>query len=343
MSWNPARARRQAVARLNDGFRRGQLTADELAARLDAVYRALSAAELETVTSDLTDLSTPVPRRASTRDVLLVGLAGLFIVALLAAGALKLSRHAGRLAVLTTSTTTGPHTASAPVPRGPGPLCTDQSYMARFSPVTSNYPDDGRKELVSPSSYPWDDTLRPWVPGGMAYLPAAPTPSYLQDLDTVRALTNAAFVLHMAWYANQYRFDNVTLACLAVYDPTFGWRDERAASTSSTWISTAFGGNYSVVAARSPTGTCWYLLNILQPDPPQGSNSSLTPQDERLFPELGGPFGQGGGEFSATGTARSCSAAQAFRGLAWLPDEPLPPQLNQLPGSQPAYHEAAPY
>ncbi|HLN16152.1 MAG TPA: DUF1707 domain-containing protein [Acidimicrobiales bacterium] len=342
-----AREREYVIGLLNDGLSTGRLSAEEHSQRIGQLVRLRTGAELRALVSDLqpVELRATV-RRTSNRE----RLAGVILaVVVLAFGAGVLVEHFVPLA-------TGP-SANAPAANAPAaPATTSPTYGAAYKApglfcsdpgVQANYPPTIKNQPVTPDSYAWDGNFTPWLPGD-AVLPASPSPSYLEDLGTVQALDDATFLLHLAWVGNDYRFSGITLSCIRSYDNAFQWRSGSVKSSGVPAISTLFNGNYTIVAARSPTGTCWYVLDVMFPDSRahEFPTEYMDHLDERTFPLLsvssitaeGAPAP---GEYAATGPADACSASAAKQ-LNWLPARPVPAQLSGDPtatdvGSDPPY------
>jgi len=162
---------------------------------------------------------------------------------------------------------------------------------------------------VNPSGVSADSN--PWGPQ-VTVAPNAST-STLDDLAAVQSASNGTSVIQQAWQTNGYQYAGLSIACLNGYDLAFHWVAATSNSANPTEISTSFTSEHSLLAVRSATGTCWYVLNVMT------SGDPIIDADDL----------QSYGVFSAIGPGSRCAAVKAPGYGLWQSMDPLPPQLQQ--------------
>ena len=286
--------RDHAIGILNNGVAIGQLTPEEHAKRLQDALTAKTLSDLDGLTGDLWN---PVRKQrwlSRRRGVVAVGLAGLVVagVGVLVANAVHTPAHLG------SSTTTQSPTRDGVVPPQPdvaGRFC--QSMIANHAENSTANPSG-----ITPGSN---------LIGQSLIVQPGTSPSVLKDLATYQALVAATHVVQQAWQGNGYQYSGITLACLGDYSSGFKWVSATVSSNGPTTVSTLFTDHHSLLAARSATGNCWYLLNVMSRDDPIIQSDGLPSY----------------GLFSAMGPGSHCSASASPGYALWQQDNPLPPQL----------------
>jgi hypothetical protein len=287
--------RDQAIGILNNGVAIGQLTAEEHAKRLQDALTAKTLSDLHQLTDDLRN---PVRQQgwlSRRRGVVTVGLAGLLVV--------------GTGVLMTNSLHMPPHLVSSPTTTRSsaqdGFVQPQPGVAGRFcQSMASNHTEN-------PSGDPSGITPASNLIGRFTVQPGT-SPSVLKDLAAYQALVAATHVVQQAWQGNGYQYPGITLTCLGDYSAGFTWVSATVSSTSPTTVSTAFTGHHSLLAARSATGSCWYVLNVMSTDDPIIQTDGLPSY----------------GIFSAIGQGSHCSASASPGYGLWQQDDPLPPQLE---------------
>jgi len=285
--------RDRAIDILNNGLAIGQLTPEEHAKRIQDALTAKTLSDLDRLTGDLRK---PVHQQgwlSRRRGVVALGLVGLLVAgAGVLANALHMPPH-----VVSSSTTQTPAQNGfvQPQPGVAGRFC--QSMAANHA----DNPTDNPSGITPESNLIGRFIVQPGT-----------SPSVLKALATVQALVAATHVVQQAWQGNGYQYQGITLDCLGDYSSGFRWVSATVSSTGPTTVSTMFIGRHSLLAARSATGSCWYVLNVMSRDDPIIQSDGLPSY----------------GIFSAMGPGSRCSVSAAPGYGLWQQDNPLPPQLE---------------
>ncbi|HLN16154.1 MAG TPA: DUF1707 domain-containing protein [Acidimicrobiales bacterium] len=295
------RDRDLALDFLNAGVAEGRLTPEQHGARTDDILRAKTFGDLDNVIKDLTDYrfatSPDVPRRKLRPAVLAIALSGaLALGALLFALVLVLSRGTPSVTVVVHNRLEPPPTTAVPRPvANAGAFCTQLDEARATNPGLPS-----ESAVGPPASY--QAALSQW----QSY--TSTDPSFPQDVYTVQSVMNASKTMNALLQSNG-RPPSPT--CLSAYDSNFMWLPAAQASTAASAISLqVIDANDFVVAARSPSGTCWLEATVNSPS---------------LYKRFALSQGRGPTFFADT-NGRPCSVTGASTIALWQPG-PLPVQL----------------
>jgi hypothetical protein len=236
--------RDQALSLLNQAASGGVLTSEQHAARAHRVLAARTLRDLRAVTDDLAPGGLfPTRYRHRTRFRTLV-------VALVLAGLIAMVLFVYSLSVSTATTVVVPvHPTLSPqtIPFPPSPstsvgvFCRNVAAGRRARPPA---PSDG----IAPTSPSQETGVH------------VQSPSAQPDVATVQSLAGAAAVTTLVAQSNQSDFVGIPLTCLRRVDSNFTWVPGSDTSAGPGSISIGLHQGYAVLAALSPSRTCWYLL-----------------------------------------------------------------------------------
>jgi Domain of unknown function (DUF1707) len=258
------RDRDACVDVLNDALVSGRLKPTQHEARVGAAMTATTLADLDALTRDLV----PISRKDSSEQTVRPAVVIVALIAALGIGAVLYTIKNGnpRLVVI-------PPQEIAPRVTTPTAITTttvDPSLIGKFcnqlATAAGHDPQVSQQTGISPNSTPTQFEI------SRLNLPADPSPALLANVNTFVSLSNATVVIVDAETAN---YTEPNLTCLTNYDSAFTWLSADSPSTSASAISVSLLSDHGfLVAARSASGDCWYILN---PDPATAKSFGLGP------------------------------------------------------------------
>ncbi len=231
--------RDRAVELINDAVAMGRLTTEEGEQRVRRALSAKTIGELLDLTDDLPGegLLTRTTIRSRAFRLGVLGLVGAALIVVFLLLFTKQATTTGPPPLPPTSTSTST-SAPAPLPHQIiGEFCRNAAAAVAANPLAPTY------------------GTRPDTPP-----PSTDYPSLTPDVQTAISLDNAKDVVNTVQAGNITPFDDISLTCLGDFDSHFAWVSGSAASPGPTTISIALSKSYDVLAAKSTSGTCWFLL-----------------------------------------------------------------------------------